>query len=94
LSEQHTPYYSTRARIADVTTVALTKNIDLPVKERTIEVVLGNTKEMILARDPTDIAKVTDSKDIKGLLLDAFKQTDEVATARKFTFLDQVKKNE
>ena len=83
-AEEHTPYYSTRVRIADVTSP---KDL-VGLKERTIEVTIGNSNEVITARDPSDVAKVTATTDLKKLLIEAFDKTDEVAKERGFKFMD------
>lgn len=85
MSEEHTPYYSTRVRIADITSP---KDF-VGLKERTIEITIGNSANAIVYRDPQDLAD-TREKDVKGLLMAAFEATDQVAELRGFKFLDHV----
>ena len=86
MSEEHTPYFSVRVRIADI----MSPKDFVGLKERTIEVTIGNTTNPIIYRNPED---VVDSKtqDLKGMIMSAFEQTDAVAKARGFTFLDRAK---
>ena len=83
MSEEHTPYYSTRIRIADITSPK-----DLAgLKERTIEVTIGNTQTPIVLKNPEDVGDIK-SKSMKEMLLQAFTDTDEVAKLRGFKFVD------
>jgi len=82
--EQREPYYSIRVRIGDITSP---KDL-IGLKERTIEITIGNTTKAIIFRNKEDVADVKDQT-LKEMLLDTFKQTDEVAKERNFSFLDK-----
>ena len=84
MSEEHTPYFSVRVRIGDITSP---KDL-IGLKERTIEITIGNSTNPITYRNPGDVAD-TKSQDLKEMIMSAFEQTDEVAKARGFTFLDK-----
>lgn len=85
MSEEATPYYSVRARIGDVKSP---KDL-VGMKERTIEITVGNTKNPVVLTNPKDVADIT-VKDMKELFLQAFDDTDQVAEARGFKFMDEV----
>lgn len=84
--EQHTPYYSTRVRIADVKSP---KEL-IGLKERTVEVIIGNTKAPVTKTNPNDLADV-ESKDMVALLKAGFEDSDKVAKDKGYKFIDQVK---
>ena len=87
--EQHQPYYSTRIRLADITSP---KDF-VGLKERTIEITIGNTQNPIVLKNPKDVADI-ESKSMQEMLLQAFTDTDEVAKIRGFKFLDQMEKSQ
>ena len=78
------PYFSKIVRIADVTS---TKEC-LGMKERTIEVTVGNSEKPTVYTDPKDVADVK-QQDIKEMLLELFTITDEIASKRDFKFVDK-----
>ena len=82
--EQKEPYFSKRVRIGDVTS----PKECLGMKERTIEVTLGNSEKIITCKNPKDVADIK-TQNVKEMLLELFKITDEVAVERKFQFVDQ-----
>ena len=84
MSEEHTPYYSVRARIGDIKSP---KEL-VGLKERTIEITIGNTDKPITKTNPKDLADV-EQKDLKELFIQAFEKTDEVAKERGFQFMDK-----
>lgn len=84
-SEEKAPYFSVRARIADVKQTK--DNQGLRRKERTIEVILGN-QDAIVITNPKDVLDIK-NRNLKAIFLDAFKQTDDVAAERKFYFIDK-----
>lgn len=88
--EEKSPYYSTRVRIGDITS----PKDYIGLKERTVEITIGNSDKLVIARNPNDVAEVTESKDLAGLILDAFEQTDKIAEAKGWKFLDQLKRDE
>ena len=83
--EEHTPYFSVRIRIADIKSPA---NL-VGLKERTVEVTMGNTTNPIVYRNSKDVADVK-NQTLKEMLLETFDQSDEVAKERGFTFMDKV----
>ena len=83
-SEEKPRYYSTRIRIADIKS----PKECVGMKERTIEVTLGNSTEAAILTNPVDVADIK-SHDMKEMILEAFRITDEVATERGFQFLDK-----
>ena len=83
-TEEKSPYFSKRVRIADVKS----PKEYIGFKERTIEVTFGNSSETIIYKDPKDLGDII-SHDMKEMILDLFKLTDEIATERGFTFLDK-----
>ena len=85
MSEEATPYYSVRARIGDVKSP---KDL-VGLKERTIEITIGNTRNPVVLTNPKDVADVT-VKDMKELFIQAFNDTDQVAKERGFKFMDEV----
>ena len=82
--DEKTPYFSKRVRIADIKS----PKEYVGMKERTIEVTFGNSDETIIYRKPSDLSD-TKSHDMKAMILELFKITDEIATERGFTFLDK-----
>ena len=84
--EQHSPYFSTRVRIADVTSP---KDL-VGLKEFTIEVTYGNQDTIKIAH-PDDVANITE-KGIFDHIEEMFKQRDDWAKGRGFTFVDQAKR--
>ena len=84
LDTEKSPYFSKRVRIADVTSPKQC----LGMKERTIEVTIGNSEKPKIFTNPQDVADVK-QQDLKEMLLELFKITDEIADVRKFKFVDQ-----
>jgi len=83
-SEEKTPYFSKRVRIADIKS----PKECVGMKERTIEVTLGNSDEPVISSNPSDVADVK-SQDMKSMILELFAITDEIAKERGFEFLDK-----
>lgn len=83
-SEEKQPYFSKRIRIADIKS----PKECLGLKERTIEVTFGNSSETIIYKNPSDLGDIK-SHDMKEMILELFKITDEIAKTRGFEFLDQ-----
>lgn len=86
MSEEHTPYYSVRVRVGDITSP---KDL-VGTKEFTCEVTLGNTPAIII-RDRNDVAKI-ENKKLFDIIEEKFVERDEWAKKRKFTFVDQLPK--
>lgn len=82
--EEKPPYFSKRVRIADVTSPKQC----LGMKERTIEVTIGNSEKSKQFTNPQDVADVK-QQDLKEMLLELFRVTDEIAADRNFKFVDQ-----
>lgn len=80
---EHSPYFSTRVRIADVTSP---KDL-VGLKEFTIEVTYGNQDTMKIS-NPEDVGNITE-KGIFDHIEEMFKQRDEWAKGRGFSFVDQ-----
>lgn len=87
--EQHTPYYSVRTRIGDVTSP---KDL-VGTKDFTVEITMGNTDALII-RDKADVAKISEHKTIFDLIEDLYVQRDEWAKKRGFVFVDQLPKGD
>ena len=85
MSEESTPYYSNRMRIADVKSP---KEL-IGMKERTLEVTMGNTDKPVIITNPNDVGDVK-SQDMKAMFLEMFKMSDEIATERGFEFIDKM----
>lgn len=84
---EKSPYFSKRVRIADVTS----PKECLGMKERTIEVTIGNSEKLTTFKNSSDVADIK-QQDLKEMLLELFKITDEIATEKDFKFVDQYKK--
>lgn len=82
--EEKTPYFSKRVRIADIKS----PKEYIGFKERTIEVTFGNSSETIVYKNPNDLGD-TESHDMKEMILELFKMTDDIATERGFKFMDK-----
>jgi len=82
--EEKTPYFSKRVRIADIKS----PKEYIGFKERTIEVTFGNSTETIISKNPDDLGDIK-SLDMKDMILDLFKITDEIAIERGFKFMDK-----
>jgi len=82
--DEKSPYFSKRVRIADIKS----PKECIGMKERTIEVTFGNSTETVIYSNPSDVADVK-SHDMKEMILELFRITDEVAKERGFTFLDK-----
>ena len=85
MSEESTPYYSNRMRIADVKSP---KEL-IGMKERTLEVTMGNTDKPVIITNPNDVADVK-SQNMKDMFLEMFKMSDEIAKERGFEFIDKM----
>ena len=83
-TEEKSPYFSKRIRIADIKS----PKECLGLKERTIEVTFGNSTEAVIYKNPSDVADVK-SHDMKEMILELFRISDEIATERGFEFLDK-----
>lgn len=86
---EHTPYFSKRIRLSDVTS----PKEFFGLKERTIEVVIGNSDKPKIYTNPKDVASIK-QQDIEEMILELFKITDEIATKRNFQFVDQYVREE
>ena len=82
--DEKSPYFSKRIRIADIKS----PKEYVGLKERTIEVTFGNSSETVIYKDPKDLGD-TISHDMKEMILELFKITDEIATVRGFKFMDK-----
>jgi len=82
--EEKTPYFSKRVRIADIKS----PKEYIGFKERTIEVTFGNSDETKIYTNPQDLGDVK-SHDMKEMILDLFKITDEIAIEKGFKFMDK-----
>lgn len=82
--DEKSPYFSKRVRIADVTS----PKECLGMKERTIEVTIGNTEKLTTFKNPKDVADIK-QQDIKEMLLELFRITDEIAEEKNFKFVDK-----
>jgi len=82
--EDKPPYYSKRIRISDITS----PKECLGMKERTIEVIMGNSENASVYSNPNDVV-VIKQHTIKEMLLDLFTITDEIALERNFKFVDK-----
>ena len=85
--DKKTPYYSSRVRVADVTSP---KQL-VGTKEFTVEVTFGNqdTKRIIKNRD--DVADIED-KTIFDVMDELFEQRDKWGKKKGFVFVDKVVK--
>jgi len=79
------PYFSKRIRIGDV----LSPKDFAGLKERTIEVIIGNSEKPTTYSNPKDVSDIK-SQNMKEMLLELFAISDEIAKEKKFTFVDQV----
>ena len=89
MSEEHTPYFSVRTRIGDVTSP---KDL-VGLKDFTIEVTMGNT-DAIKIYSKEDLAKIEQQKNIFDVVEEVYKQRDEWAKQRGYQFVDQIKRDE
>lgn len=84
-SEERAPYFSTRVRVADITSPK-----DLAgLKEFTCELVYGNQETKVIARSKEDLADIKTAK-IFDEMDRVFDERNEWAKRRGFTFIDQV----
>jgi len=88
-NEEHGAYYSKRMRIADVTSPVAC----LGMKERTLEVTIGNTTNPVVFNNPKDVADIK-NQDMKEMFIEMFKISDELAKQRGFKFVDSYVKEE
>jgi hypothetical protein len=84
-SEEKTPYFSKRIRIGDMKPTKDT--LGLRYKERTFEVTMGNAKETVTVVNPADVADIK-SQSMKEIFSDMIKDSDELATEYKWTYID------
>ncbi len=63
------------------------------MKERTLEVTVGNTDKPVIITNEKDVADVK-SQTMKEMFLEMFKISDEIAIERKFTFIDKQGKSD
>lgn len=82
--EEKTPYFSKRIRIA----VVKSPKECIGLYERTIEVTFGNSDQPVTSTNPADVADIQ-SQDMKSMILELFRITDEIAKERGFEFLDK-----
>ena len=83
-TEEKAPYFSKRVRIADVTSP---KDL-VGFKEFTVEITYGNQDSKTIIKNRQDLADVT-HKTIFDEVEELFKERDEWAKQRGFTFVDQ-----
>ena len=81
-TENKDPYFSKRMRIADIKS----PKECLGMKERTLEVTIGNTNAPTIAHDPKDLMNIKDAN-MKQMFTDMFKISDELAKEHKFQFI-------
>ena len=82
-SEEKAPYFSKRVRIADVTSP---KDL-VGYKEFTVEITYGNQDSKII-RNRSDVSDIKE-KSLFDEIEEIFKDRDEWAKKRGFTFVDQ-----
>jgi hypothetical protein len=87
MSEEHSPYFSKRIRIGDVTSP---KDL-IGCKDFTVEITYGN-QDVIIIKNPKDIAETLQQKNIFDEVEELFRQRDEWAKQRGFKFVDQIPK--
>ncbi len=58
------------------------------MKERTIEVTIGNSEKSKKLMNPNDVGDVKE-QGMKEIFLELFRLTDEIAVERNFKFVDQ-----
>ena len=85
MTDQPTPYYSNRLRIA---VIKSPKEL-IGMYERTLEVTIGNTDKPVTVINPKDVADVK-SQTMKEMFIEMFKISDEIAKEREFKFIDTV----
>jgi hypothetical protein len=90
-SEEKTPYFSKRIRIGDMKPTKDT--LGLRYKERTFEVTMGNAKETVTVVNPSDVADIK-SQSMKEIFSDMIKDSDELATENKWTYIDTLEKKD
>jgi hypothetical protein len=88
-SEEHTPYFSKRIRIGDVTSP---KDL-VGFKDFTVELTFGN-QEIITIKNKDDVAEVLQQKNLFDMVEELYSQRDEWAAKRGFKFVDQYVKEE
>ena len=86
MEDEHTPYFSKRIRMGDITSP---KEL-VGLKDFTIELTYGNQDTKII-RSKEDVAAITE-KDMWDELNEIFDRRDEFAKKHGFTFVDQVRK--
>ena len=88
-SEEHTPYFSKRIRIGDVTSP---KDL-VGFKDFTVELTYGN-QETIAIKNKEDVAATLQEKNMFDVVEEIYTQRDEWAKKRGFKFVDQYVKEE
>ena len=83
--EKKAPYFAYRVRIGDVTSP---KDL-VGFKEFTCEVTFGNQDVKYIVKNRNDVADI-EEKTVFDQVEELFKQRDEWAKKRKFTFVDQM----
>lgn len=81
--ETHAQYFSKNIKISDI----VSPKEFIGMKKRSIEVTVGNAANPTTYRNPEDVAD-TKNQDIKEMLLELFKITDEIALEKSFKFVD------
>lgn len=84
--EEHTPYFSKRIRIGDITSP---KDL-VGYKDFTVELTFGN-QEIITIKNKNDVAEILAEKNMFDIVEELFTQRDEWAQKRGFKFVDQIK---
>lgn len=84
MEDEKSPYYSKRVRIADVKSP---KEL-VGMKEMTVEIIYGNQENKII-RNKEDLLDVKE-KNIFDEIEEIYKQRDEWASKRGFTFIDSL----
>jgi len=67
--------------------------LGLRYKERTFEVTMGNAKETVTVVNPSDVADIK-SQSMKEIFSDMIKDSDELATENKWTYIDTLEKKD
>lgn len=88
-SEEHTPYFSKRIRIGDVTSP---KDL-VGTKDFTVELTFGN-QEIITIKNKDDVAEILQEKNMFDIVEEIYAQRDVWAKKRGFTFLDTLNKGD
>jgi len=84
--ENHSPYFSKRIRIGDVTSP---KDL-VGMKDFTVELTFGN-QEIITIKNKDDVAQTLKEKNMFDIVEEIYSQRDEWSKKRGFKFIDQEK---